>query len=633
MGSGTTRRGKVRHGSLVLALAASSTVAAEPVDLLDLSLEQLSEVEITSVSRRAERLSDAPASVYVITNADIRRSGAVSLPEALRLAPNLLVAQVSARTWAISARGFNNSLGNKLLVLIDGRTVYTPLFSGVFWDAQDLMLEDVERIEVISGPGATLWGANAVNGVINVITRSSADTQGGLVAVEGGTESRSAAVRYGGALGGGGSYRAYARRVELDNTVDAQGTPQPDGWTRDQAGFRTDWGDDARGFTMQGDAYRADSELRLFGPVEISGSHLLAAWNRRDDSGATLRVQTYFDRTERDDPVLFHDRMDIFDVEFQHAVPFERHRLVWGGGYRRARDEVEQGLLATFMPGRKDLHWENLFVQDEYRLRDALTLTLGVKLDRNVYTGTEVLPSLRMAWKPGDDALLWASASRAVRAPSRIDREFFLPANPPFAIAGGPRFTSEVSDVFELGWRAQPSATFSYSLTAFHHEHDDLRSGEPLGNGSFEVRNGTAGRVWGVEGWANWQATDAWRLSLGMLELRESFRTKPGSQDPDGPVDLGNDPRHQWSLRSALALTGSLDFTVSARYVSELPAPVIPSYIAVDAGFDWRVAPDVDLLLSLRNLFDDSHVEFAPGPLVQTSAYERGAALKLLWRW
>lgn len=630
--SSEAKRGTAATCGLLLALAAGPAAANE-VDLLEMSLEQLSEVEITSVSRRAERLSDAPASVYVITNADIRRSGAASLPEALRLAPNLLVARVSASSWAISARGFNNSLGNKLLVLIDGRTVYTPLFSGVFWDAQDLMLEDVERIEVISGPGATLWGANAVNGVINVITRASSSTQGGLVALDAGNEHRSVAVRYGGAFAGGGHYRAYARRVEFENTVGEEGNDLPDGWTREQAGLRTDWGDDARGFTMQADAYRAESELRVFGPIEISGAHALAAWNRVTDSGSTWHVQSYFDRTERDDPVLFHDRIDLFDIEFQHAVPFERHRLVWGGGYRRAEDEVEAGFLTTFIPNKKDLHWENIFVQDEYRVSDTLTATAGVKLDRNVYTGTEVLPSLRLAWKPGEDRLLWASASRAVRAPSRIDREFFLPAAPPFAIAGGPDFHSEVSDVFEVGYRAQPTSSFSYSVTAFHHEHDDLRSGEPVGDGSFHVENGTAGRTWGIEGWGNFQATEAWRLSFGVLELRHDFHTKAGSNDPDGAVDLGNDPKHQWSLRSLVALTPSIDFTLAARYVSELPSPVIPSYVAVDAGLDWRITTNLDLLLSLHNLLDDGHIEFAPGPLVTASNYERSAALKLLWRW
>jgi iron complex outermembrane receptor protein len=447
-------------GCLLAALSvawASPAQADEPPteDLADLSLEQLSQVEIISVSRRSERLSDAPASIYVISNDDISRSGATTLPEALRLAPNLEVARVSASSYAISARGFNNSLGNKLLVLIDGRTVYTPLFSGVFWDAQDLLLEDVDRIEVISGPGATLWGANAVNGVINVITRRASATQGLLASGVAGSEGSTAALRYGGALGAEGSYRVYARHNQIDATRSEAGASLPDAWHSDQAGFRADWARGEHEFTVQGDAYRGRSEERPFGPIEISGGNLLAAWNWRRTGGSRLHMQAYLDRAERTDPILFHDRMDVFDFEFQHSVPFARHELLWGGGVRRARDEVERGLLVSFIPAEKDLRWENLFVQDEIWLRENVGLTLGLKLDRNVYTGTEFLPSARLAWKPRADQLVWASASRAVRAPSRIDREFYLPATPPFAIAGGPDFKSETADVFELGYRAQ----------------------------------------------------------------------------------------------------------------------------------------------------------------------------------
>ncbi len=618
----------------LVAAAAVSTARAETaaVDLLDLSLEQLSNVEVSSVSRRAERLSDAPASIYVISAADIRRSGAMNLPEALRLAPNLLVAGVNASNYAISARGFNNSLGNKLLVLIDGRTVYTPLFSGVFWDAQDVMLEDVERIEVISGPGATLWGANAVNGVINVITRSAADTQGGLLSLGGGGDGEAASLRYGGRVGEG-SWRAYARQLSLDNTVDVAGTDQPDGWTRRQVGLRADWGDAERGLTLQGDAYDAESELRPLGPIEISGANLLARWTRTLANDSTLRMQGYLDRTERDDPVLFHDRMDIVDLEFQHGWRRDRHGVLWGGGYRHASDEVEKGFLTTFIPGDKDLHWENLFVQDEIQWRDALAITLGLKLDRNVYTGTELLPSLRAAWKPGDGQLLWGSLSRAVRAPSRIDREFFLPAEPPFLIAGGPNFESEVADVVELGLRANPSHAFSYSVTAFHHRYDDLRSGEPQPNGSFQVQNGTAGRSHGLEAWANFQANDAWRLSAGALLLEQQFHTKPGSNDPDGPVDLGNDPERQFSLRSTFALSPALEFNVFARHVGALPVPPIDAYTSVDASLAWQPVERVDLLLAVRDIFDSGHAEFEPGPLVAQTWYERSATLKLALRW
>ena len=620
----------------LIALVFALPVRAAPpdsVDLLSLSLEQLGDIQITSVSRRSERLSEAPASIFVINNEDIRRYGATSLPEALRLAPNLQVARVSASAYAISARGFNNSLGNKLLVLIDGRTIYTPLFSGVFWDSQDVLLEDVERIEVISGPGATLWGANAVNGVINVITRPATSTRGLLASVEAGDEGRGALLRYGGPLGTEGGFRVYAKHAVVDRTENAAGEPLPDRWERDLFGFRADWGNVDAGFTVQGDHHEGQSELRPFGPIQISGTNLIASWHRRSSAGTNLRVRAYLDRTERDDPLLFHDRMDIVDVEMLHDIPLDGHNLVWGAGYRRAQDEVEHGLLGAFFPVRRNLHWENVFVQDEMQLRDSLRLTVGLKLDRNVYTGTEVLPSLRLAWSPAEDRLVWGSASRAVRAPSRIDREFFFPGTPPFLITGGPDFVSEVSDVVELGYRAQPTAAISVSVTAFHHRHDRLRSGEPQPDGSFQVQNGTAGRSTGIEAWANWQVTERWRLSAGAIELRQRFHTKPGSHDPDGPVDLGNDPRHQWSLRSSLEVSPTLAFDVFARRVGTLPEPRISAYSAVDASLTWRPNPRVELALIGRNLLDSGHQEFAPGPLVAASEYGRSGSVRLSWQW
>ena len=629
------RPGKRFCVALLALVAMSPALAQEHAtgDLADMSLEQLGDVQVTSVSGRSERLADAPASVYVISNDDIRRSGATSLPEALRLAPNLEVARVGASTYAISARGFNNSLGNKLLVLIDGRTVYTPLFSGVFWDAQDVLLEDVDRIEVISGPGATLWGANAVNGVINVITRSAANTQGVLVGLDGGGDGTTGLIRYGGRLSAAASYRVYAKRGVIENTETAGDQQIPDGGSKDQVGFRADWGDAERSFTLQGDGYGGQYRQALFGPVEISGMNLLADWNRHQSDGSSTHVQAYFDRTERDDPLEFHDRMDIVDFEYQRDLHFKAQDIVWGGGYRYAHDDASKGLLATFIPGERDLHWENLFVQDEIKLRNTLKLTLGVRLDRNVYTGTEVLPNIRIAWKPTDDQLLWSSLSRAVRAPSRIDKEFFFPGNPPYLITGGPDFVSEVSDVFEIGYRAQPTNNASVSVTLFHQYYENLRSGEPQPDGSFQVENGTAGRATGIEAWANLQVTDRWRLSAGLTELRQKFWTRRGFHDPDGSVDLGNDPNHQWSLRSTFNVTPSLDFDVMTRSVGELPAPLIPAYTAVDASLAWRPNAHVDVSLFLRNLFGAGHAEFAPAVFDPASNYGRSADVRLLWRW
>src|SRR5438552_11121534 len=402
----------------------SAAAGAQPMrvaDIGDLSIEELSNIKITSVSRHAERLSDAPAAIFVITGEDIRRSGATRLSEALRLAPNLEVARTSASSYAISARGFNNTIANKLLVLIDGRTVYTPLFSGVFWDAQDVMLEDVERIEVISGPGATLWGANAVNGVINVITRRAAETQGTLLAAGAGNLERGAAARQGGKLGEDGAFRVYGKVSDRDRTLRADGTSAHDSWDSGQAGFRADWGTAAGAFTLQGDAYRGTID-QASGDIRISGGNVLGRWARQLSGGDRVQVQAYFDNTEREIPGTFTERLNILDVEFQHALRVgSQHSVIWGGGYRRADDHVSNTAAIAFLPADRNLRWGNLFVQDEIALHgDQLRLTLGTKAQSNPYTGTEFLPSARIAWKPDASRLVWSALSRAVRAPARL---------------------------------------------------------------------------------------------------------------------------------------------------------------------------------------------------------------------
>jgi len=617
---------------VLLALAFNCSHAAEPppVDLTELSLEQLANIEVTSVSRRAERLSDAAASIYVITNDDIRRAGVTSLPEALRLAPNLQVARVNASSYAISARGFNNSIGNKLLVLIDGRTVYTPLFSGVFWDAQDVMLEDIDRIEVISGPGGTLWGANAVNGVINVITRRADGTQGALIAPGVGNLENGGGARYGGKLGTEGHYRVYGKYFDRDNTKRANGTPVADGWDKGQVGFRADWSGGAnRGFTVQGDFYDGKEEQAPTGKINISGANLIARWNERLGGGSDLRVQLYYDRTKRDQ-ATFGETLDIFDVEMQHALPAAgAHRMLWGGGYRSGKDSIRNSPGLAFLPADKDLAWANLFVQDEIRLGEGLDLTLGIKLESNDYTGWESLPSIRLAWKTAPNRLVWGALSRAVRAPARLDRELFAPATPPFLLAGGPNFESEIANVAEIGYRAQASS-LSYSVTAFYHDFDNLRSIEPLPGGGLVIANGVEGTTQGIEAWGTWQATRSWRLSAGGMYLDKDLKSKPGSLDATGPGAQGNDPEYQWQLRSSLNVTERLDFDVIVRNIGSLPNPVVPAYVAVDAWVGWRVSRGVELSLTLQNIFDSAHPEF--GAPATRSVFERGAFLKLVWR-
>ena len=618
---------------LCLALAAEPAFPAPPqaADLADLSLEQLANIEVTSVSRRAERLSDAPAAIYVITADDIRRAGVNSLPEALRLAPNLQVARTSASGYAISARGFNNAIGNKLLVLIDGRAVYTPLFSGVFWDANGIMLDDVERIEVISGPGAALWGANAVNGVINVITRPARDTQGVLLNVGAGNARAAASARYGGKLGDQGSYRVYARGFERDNTELASGAPVRDGWNKGQAGFRADWNGGDRNATVQGDLYRGDLEQAAPGKTRIEGVNLLGRWNQQLAGGSELRLQTYFDHTMRDQPGVFRENLNILDVEFQYAVrQAGAHRLLWGGGYRHASDRVQNSRALAFLPGDKTLQWANVFVQDEIELSPGLELTLGAKAESNTYTGWDFLPGARLAWKPAPGQLVWGALSRAVRAPSRLDRELFIPGVAPFLLAGGPNFHSEISNVIEAGYRAQPSGSWSYSVTAFYHDYDRLRSFEPAPGGVLVIDNKIEGTTHGLEAWTTYQVSNAVRVSGGLLLLKEHLRLKPDSRDPNGVSALGNDPDHQWLLRASVDLSPRHDFDVMVRHVGALPNPTVPSYTAVDARLGWRVSRDFDVSLTLQNLFDPPHPEF--GAPATRSEYERAFFVKLQWR-
>lgn len=619
--------------AVALCLCAAAPALAAERDIAELSLEELAGIEVTSVSRRGEPLSAAPASIYVITAEAIRRSGVSSLPEALRLAPNLQVARLDATQYAISARGFNNAIGNKLLVLVDGRTVYTPFFSGVFWDQQDVLLDDVERIEVISGPGATLWGANAVNGVINILTRSAADTQGTLVAARAGSTERGLSLRHGVALGENGHLRVYAQTTRLKPTERADGRDLPDGTERHQAGLRADWTAGADRFTVQGDAYRTQAQHRgFFGPVELhaiqaSGANLLGRWTRQLDAGSELRVQAYADHMERDDALLYRPRIDLADLELQHGITRGRHRLVWGGGYRQARDKIEPGLFFGFVPERRTQHWANLFVQDDLSLTETLDLTLGLKFERNDFTGVETLPNLRLAWRASGTQLVWGALSRAVRAPARLDRDIRLPPNPPYIIAGGPTFESERADVLEIGYRGQFSASWSVSATTFLSHWEGLRSGQTPPNA--QVQNMIDGKTYGAEGWASWQAMPAWRLSAGFTALKKELALRPGSTDPVGPANLGDDPSFQWSLRSTLNLGDDQAFDLSVRRVASLPQAEVPAYTAVDARYGWQLSDALEFSVVAQNLFDPGHAEFAAAP--GRSEIGRGIGLWLRW--
>jgi iron complex outermembrane receptor protein len=597
-------------------------------DLTELSLEELANIRVTSVSKKPESLADAPASIFVITGNDIRRSGSTTLPEALRLAPNLQVARVDARNYAITARGFNSPFANKLLVLIDGRTVYSPLFSGVFWDAQDVVLEDVERIEVISGPGATLWGANAVNGVINVITKAAADTQGGLAAVGAGNNEKHGAFRYGGALDNGGHYRVYGKYADNDDTERADGVPVLTGWRREQAGFRTDWGNSNKSITLQGDAYNGSLHQQGTRDIGIAGANLVGRMDTRLEGGSNLSFQAYWDFTERNQPNAFIEHLHTVDAQLQHSLTMaEVHNIVWGAGYRFAMDRVQNDTTFAFLPEDLNMYWGNVFVQDEIVLRENLRLTAGAKVESNNYTGVEFLPTLRLAWKPEPHNMIWTSASRSVRAPSRSDRDLFAGS-----LLGGPDFRSEIANVAELGYRAQPTSTISWSVTAFYSRYDELRTLELNRDGSGAVfSNGAEGSSRGIESWGSWQALPAWRLSAGFVAQRVSTTLKPGRMDLTGSTGLAtSDPSNYWSLRSSYDIAQGKELDVTLRHSGKLRGPEVPAYTTMDVRYGWKIRRDLELSVVGQNLLDSSHPEFGAAPT--RSEYDRGVFVKLVWR-
>jgi iron complex outermembrane receptor protein len=625
---------------LAFALAAAFASGAACADaalsdqMADMSLEQLSNIVITSVSRQESRLADAPASLYIISASDIRRSGARSLPEALRLAPNLLVARVDARNYAVTARSFNSPFENKLLVLIDGRSVYTPLFSGVFWDAQDVVMADIARIEVISGPGATIWGANAVNGVINVITKPAAETQGGQARLRAAEDERGGSLRYGGTLDNGGHYRVYGKTVREEDRFTLGGTRVPMGYRRSQAGFRSDFTLADAGLTVSGDAYQGQLHQLNTRDIEIGGANLLARYTTKLAGGSDLRLQAILDHTNRDQPNAFIEHLNTLDLEVQLGTELGGgHKLAWGGGYRKAWDRLVNGAGFGFLPAAQDLYWGNVFAQDEMRLAENWRLTAGLKFEHNFYTGTETLPNLRLAWTPGANQLVWSSLSRTIRAPSRIDRDLYSPSSPlnvpglpPFLIAGGPDFVSETAKVFELGYRAQPLPVLSYAATAYYHDFDHLRTLERNADLSQQFRNMGLARSYGLEMWTRWQVSPVWRLDAGVVAQRARTRLRPGSTDAAAQAGLAtNDPDSQWTLRSSHDIGSTMQLDLMLRHVGSLPQPVVKAYTELDVQFQWSVTPAVDLALTGNNLLHRRHAEF--GALAGASQYERSLML------
>jgi len=528
---------------------------------------------------------------------------------------------------------------------------------------QDVMLEDIDRIEVISGPGGTLWGVNAVNGVINILTRSAKDTQGDLVAVEGGNQGADTAFRHGGMLGDGGSFRVYGKYFERDHTSKANGDPVNDALHRSQAGFRADWNRPGDQVMVHGNVYDGNEGQPEPGQIAISGvnpvlgnvssfgANLTARWEHLLDNGSNIGFQAYYDRTERTAPPMYKESLDIIDLQLQHSLrPIGRHTLTWGANYRYGMNRIENtGAYVAFLPAHVNQKWASLFAQDEIALRDNLRLTLGARIERNDYTGNEFLPNARLAWKLAPDHLLWGAVSRTVRAPSRVDADTYLyrsalypgppaPGATPFVLNGGPEVRSEVARVYEIGYRGQPAPRLSYSITAFHTDYDDLRTQEINLGGAptldpayvfLTYANAMAGKTDGIETWGSYQASPRWRLSAGFTALKERLWLKPGSSDTAAPNAAGNDPAYSWQLRSSSNISRSqeLDFTV--RHVASLENMDVPAYTAVDARFGWKLRHGLELSVIGQNLFGH-HAEY--GSSLYRSDLSPAVYVKLLWQ-
>jgi iron complex outermembrane recepter protein len=636
--------------------------------LKQLSLAELGNVEVTTVSKEPEEVWKTPAAVFVLTQEDIRRSGATSIPEALRLVPGVEVAQVDSDHWSVAIRGFGAVLASKLLVLIDGRSVYTPLFAGVYWQVQNTPIEDIERIEVIRGPGGTIWGANAVDGIINIITKNAKNTHGVIVSAGGGDVDQGiGTVRYGGGDDHGFNYRVYETGFTRGPDFHPQG-PNFDDWRMGQLGFRADWEPGARdGFTFQGDIYREiageasqyalysnPSQVFVYGNGQFSGGNLMARWKRTIDSGSDFQIQAYFDRTNHFEPE-FGETRSTFDVDFLHhlTLPWQQDFL-WGLGIRLSpANDVQTVPTIEFLPYKLTDQVYSGFVQDTLPLFDQrLSLTLGSKLEHNNYTGFEVQPSGRLLWTPTPQQSFWGAVTRAVRTPSRIDEDIQLTD---FAgiqsglpiylrIYGNRQFHSEELIAYEAGYRTLVRSHFYVDLALFFNDYNDLYS--------FQVEapflettptpvhavlplltsNGIHGNTKGFEIMPDWKPLSWWQFRPGFSHLEMELENKPWSNDPTSVAGYeGSSPRNQVMIQSLVNLPRKFEFDQTYRYVSALPAQAVGSYQTMDARVGWHATKQLDFSVNGRNLLQPHFAQFGgdPGGPVEV---KRSVYANLVWR-
>ncbi len=638
---------------------------APPPDLSKASLEDLMNIQVTSVSKKEQKLSHTGAAIFVITQEDIRRSGATNIPDLLRLAPGVDVARLDANRWAISIRGFTDQHANKVLVLIDGRSVYSPSFSGVFWDMVDVPLEDIDRIEVIRGPGGTVWGANAVNGVINIMTKSAGATPGGLISAGTGSEDRAdALLEYGGAVGQNGNYRVFGKFFDVADSVFPGGQAAADGWLGGHAGFRSDWTLAPRDtLTVQGDFLKTDEsqtittllendlplEKTFNDPLAVTAGNMLARWNHTLANGSSMSLEMYDDYSRHLD-LGFVDSQDTVDLDFQHHLALgSRNDVVWGLGARLIDSNYGQGYAFTIVPSHRFDRLLSAFLQDEVKLADTLAFTIGSKVEHNDFTGFEFEPSAQLVWTPSEKQAVWASASRAIREPSSVDAGLLedlatIPLGPTIAIIqaeGNPHIQAEQLRDFETGYRAQATKHLSLDVTGFVGLYHNLESIAALAPYSIVEQgvpyvvlpstfvNGAGARTYGAEFFANWNVLRRWRISPGYSYFH--IHIDGDSADLNPPPGVA--PNHQFQVRSLLDLPRHLEWDNTLEYVDKLATGNVPAYARLDSRVGWRIGEFVELSVVGQNLLTARHAEFSDTfyPLNYTLV-ERSVFGKVTWR-
>ena len=614
-----TGRAPVAAGLLLALANAGAAAGSQPdtQDLKKLSIEELMQVDVTLVTRQPEPIGTAAAAISIVTAEDIRRAGVTTIPDAIALADGVHVARFNNATWAISARGFNSNTANKLLVMVDGRTVYSPLFTGVFWNTVDYVLGDIERIEVVRGPGATLWGANAVNGVINIVTRHSRSTVGTLASVaSGGEDPAIVEARYGAATGSLGwrVYGKYARRGEQRL---ASGEPAMDAVHRGQAGFRIDGGDDAAAtWLLRGDVFHSRLAFPDRPDGEFTDVNAEARWSRPFGPAVRLDVRSYYRREYRNVPRQLTHRLDVGDVDGQLAVRRPRHQFIAGASYRSSHDRTHGTPVVSFEPERDTYAIAAAFAQDEFAVRpDRLFVTAGIKIEHNTFSGADWQPNVRARWMLPRDQMIWSALSRAVRRPTRFDRDIVAGTATGLVIArGSDDFVSEKLTAWEAGYRARPAAAVSLDATVFVHRYDDLRSQEapPAGGVPVTLGNSLNGRSAGVELGVEVQPFTWWRSHVGYTFLDTEITRDAGSRDVSGGVTEANDPRHLVSLRVMVDLPRNVEVDAWLRRVGALQTPRVPGYTELNARAAWHVSPRLELAIVGQDLLHARHPEFGP---------------------